>query len=153
MSLLNVNKNEVEKVEYIVLNDDNVKDVNATEDDTIEFYLEMLGANYHLAPFVGFSLKINDKIYVSRDVELLEEDNIKHILEDEKIKKNVFDLKRTMVAAHRLGIHTHGLDYDMLLASYLINNENNSNDLGEIAHLYGDYSVKTDLEVYGKGKK
>lgn len=28
-----------------------------------------------------------------------------------------------MVAAHRLGIHTHGLDYDMLLASYLINNE------------------------------
>ena len=100
----------------------------------------------------GFSLKINDKIYVSRDVELLEEDNIKHILEDEKIKKNVFDLKRTMVAAHRLGIHTHGLDYDMLLASYLINNENNSNDLGEIAHLYGDYSVKTDLEVYGKGK-
>ncbi|WP_173005108.1 hypothetical protein, partial [Lactobacillus helveticus] len=75
---------------------------------------EMLGANYHLAPFVGFSLKLNDKIYVSRDVELLEEDNIKHILEDEKIKKNVFDLKRTMVAAHRLGIHTHGLDYDML---------------------------------------
>ena len=36
---------EVEKVEYIVLNDDNVKDVKATEDDTIEFYLEMLGAN------------------------------------------------------------------------------------------------------------
>ena len=143
---------EVEKVEYTVLNDDKVKDVKATEKDTVEFYLEMLGANYHLAPFVGFSLKINDKIYVSRDVELLEEDNIKHILEDEKIKKNVFDLKRTMVAAHRLGIHTHGLDYDMLLASYLINNENNSNDLGEIAHLYGDYSVKTDLEVYGKGK-
>ena len=53
----------------------------------------MLGANYHLAPFVGFSLKLNDKIYVSRDVELLEEDNIKHILEDEKIKKNVFDLR------------------------------------------------------------
>ena len=57
-----------------------------------------------------------------------------------------------MVGAHRLGIHTHGLDYDMLLASYLVNNENNSNDIGEIAHLYGDYSVKTDLEVYGKGK-
>lgn len=47
----------------------------------------MLGANYHLAPFVGFSLKINDKIYVSRDVELLEEDNIKHILEDERLRR------------------------------------------------------------------
>ncbi|WP_278398569.1 DNA polymerase I, partial [Lactobacillus acetotolerans] len=32
------------------------------------------------------------------------------------------------------------------------NNENNSNDVGEVCHLYGDYSVKTDLEVYGKGK-
>ena len=103
---------EVEKVEYIVLNDDNVKDVKATEDDTIEFYLEMLGANYHLAPFVGFSLKINDKIYVSRDVELLEEDNIKHILEDEKIKKNVFDLKRTMVAARSWLRHAFGILLD-----------------------------------------
>ena len=59
----------------------------------------------------------------------------------------------TFVGLHRLDILAGGLDYDMLLASYLVNNENNSNDLGEIAHLYDDYSVKTDLEVYGKGKK
>ena len=143
---------EVEKVEYTVLDDQNVKEIKANADDQIEFYLAMLGANYHLAPFVGFALKINDQIYVSRDVELLQETNLRHLLEDEQIKKNVFDLKRTMVGLHRLGIHVHGQDYDMLLASYLINNENNSNDLGEIAHLYGDYSVKTDIEIYGKGK-
>ena len=143
---------EVEKVEYTVLDDQNVKEIKANADDQIEFYLAMLGANYHLAPFVGFALKINYQIYVSRDVELLQETNLRHLLEDEQIKKNVFDLKRTMVGLHRLGIHVHGQDYDMLLASYLINNENNSNDLGEIAHLYGDYSVKTDIEIYGKGK-
>ncbi|MCT7740670.1 MAG: DNA polymerase I, partial [Lactobacillus crispatus] len=143
---------EVEKVEYTVLDDQNVKKIKANADDQIEFYLAMLGANYHLAPFVGFALKINYQIYVSRDVELLQETNLRHLLEDEQIKKNVFDLKRTMVGLHRLGIHVHGQDYDMLLASYLINNENNSNDLGEIAHLYGDYSVKTDIEIYGKGK-
>lgn len=141
-----------EKVEYTVLDDHNFKEIKTTANDQIEFYLAMLGANYHLADFVGFSLKINDHIYVSKDVELLEEDNLKRLLEDEKIKKNVFDLKRTTVGLHRLSVHAHGLDYDMLLASYLVNNENNSNDLGEIAHLYGDYSVKTDLEVYGKGK-
>ena len=143
---------EVEKVEYTVLDDQNVKEIKANADDQIEFYLAMLGANYHLAPFVGFALKINDQIYVSRDVELLQETNLLNLLEDEQIKKNVFDLKRTMVGLHRLGIHVHGQDYDMLLASYLINNENNSNDLGEIARLYGDYSVKTDIEIYGKGK-
>ena len=98
-------------------------------------------------------MKINDKIYVSRDVELLEEDNIKHILEDEKIQKNVFDLKRTMACCTSFG-HSPltALITTCFWQSYLINNENNSNDLGEIAHLYGDYSVKTDLEVYGKGK-
>lgn len=143
---------EVERVKYTVLSADKVQEIQATEKDKVEFYLEMLGANYHLADFVGFGLQINDQIYVSRDVALLAEDKLKHIIEDEKIKKNVFDLKRSLVGLHRLGIHAHGLAYDMLLASYLINNENNSNDLGEIAHLYGDYSVKTDLEVYGKGK-
>ncbi len=143
---------EVEKVDYTVLDNENVKSIKVAENDHVEFYLAMLGANYHLAEFVGFSLKINDKIYVSRDVELLEEDNLKNLLESDKIKKNVFDLKKTVVGLHRLGIHAHGIDYDMLLASYLVNNENNSNDLGEVAHLYGDYSVNTDIEVYGKGK-
>ncbi len=143
---------KVEKVDYTVLDNENVKSIKVAENDHVEFYLAMLGANYHLAEFVGFSLKINDKIYVSRDVELLEEDNLKNLLESDKIKKNVFDLKKTVVGLHRLGIHAHGIDYDMLLASYLVNNENNSNDLGEVAHLYGDYSVKTDIEVYGKGK-
>ncbi len=75
---------EVEKVEYTVLDDKNVDQVKATENDQVEFYLAMLGANYHLADFVGFSLKVNDKIYVSRDVDLLNESNIKHLLEDEK---------------------------------------------------------------------
>lgn len=143
---------EVEKVDYTVLDNEIVKSIKVAENDHVKFYLAMLGANYHLAEFVGFSLKINDKIYVSRDVELLEEDNLKNLLESDKIKKNIFDLKRTVVGLHRLGIHAHGIDYDMLLASYLVNNENNSNDLGEVAHLYGDYSVKTDIEVYGKGK-
>ncbi len=119
----------------------------------VTFYLAMLGDNYHLAPLEGFSLKVGDKIYVSKDVVLLQETPLRQMLEDKKIKKNVFDIKRTYVGLHRLDIDAEGLDYDMLLASYLVNNENNSNDLGEVAHLYGDYSVKTDLEVYGKGKK
>lgn len=143
---------KVEKVKYTKLDQSNIKQIKVKEGDTVSFYLGMLGENYHLADFVGFALKIKNQIYVSRDVDLLNESNLKHLLEDAKINKNVFDLKRTLVGLNRLGIHVHGQNYDMLLASYLVNNENNSNDLGEIAHLYGDYSVKTDLEVYGKGK-
>lgn len=143
---------EVEKVKYTELDQSNAKEISVKENDTVSFYLGMLGDNYHLAEFVGFALKINEQVYVSRDVSLLQEKNLKHLLEDAEINKNVFDLKRTTVGLNRIDVHAHGLNYDMLLASYLVNNENNSNDVGEVCHLYGDYSVKTDLEVYGKGK-
>lgn len=144
---------DAENYDYVELTTDNIAELDNLEEKEISFYLEMLGDNYHLAPFEGFSLKVGDQVYVSRDVALLQEMPLKGILENKTIKKNVFDIKRTYVGLHRLDITAGGLDYDMLLASYLVNNENNSNDLGEVAHLYDEYSVKTDLEVYGKGKK
>ena len=142
-----------EDYQYVELTEDNAKELANISEKEISFYLEMIGDNYHLASFAGFALKIGSKIYVAKDIALLQEIPLKAILENKTIKKNVFDIKRTFVGLHRLDILAGGLDYDMLLASYLVNNENNSNDLGEIAHLYDDYSVKTDLEVYGKGKK
>ncbi|AWM73930.1 DNA polymerase I [Lactobacillus apis] len=145
-------ENEKVLMEYTEVTKDNLAKVDAKEGDTIVFYLGMLGPNYHLADFVGFAFKIAGQIYVSRDVDLLKEQNLQHLLEDEKIKKNVFDLKRTTVGLNRLGIHAHGIDYDMLLASYLINNENNSDDMAEVCRMYGNNSVRSDLDVYGKGK-
>ena len=145
-------ENEKVLMEYTELTKDNLAKVDAKEGDSIVFYLGMLGPNYHLADFVGFAFKIAGQIYVSRDVDLLKEQNLQHLLEDEKIKKDVFDLKRTTVGLNRLGILAHGIDYDMLLASYLINNENNSDDMAEVCRMYGNNSVRSDLDVYGKGK-
>ncbi|MCO6529161.1 DNA polymerase I [Lactobacillus sp.] len=145
-------ENEKVLMEYTELTKDDLAKVDAKEGDTIVFYLGMLGPNYHLADFVGFAFKIAGQIYVSRDVDLLKEQNLQHLLEDEKIKKDVFDLKRTTVGLNRLGILAHGIDYDMLLASYLINNENNSDDMAEVCRMYGNNSVRSDLDVYGKGK-
>lgn len=144
-----------ENYDYTELKEDELPELSklASQEKQLTFYLEMLGDNYHLAPFVGFALKVGKKVYVAQDLALLQTASFKKILEDKTIVKNVFDLKRTAVGLQRLGIKAAGLNYDMLLASYLINNENNANDLGEIAHLYDEYSVKTDLEVYGKGKK
>lgn len=149
----NESSSSAESYKYEVLTADNLDEVADAKEQPVSFYLAMLGENYHLAPFNGFAIKIDNKTYVSKDINLLEDKILKDLLENKAIKKNVFDIKRTYVGLHRLGIKAEGLDYDMLLASYLVNNENNSNDLGEIAHLYDEYSVKTDLEVYGKGKK
>lgn len=154
---LNSSDNEIgeasdKKVDYIVLNEKNL-DKLPKDGSEVSFYLEMFGENYHLADFVGFSLKMGDNIYVSNDVSLLTKQPLLSLLEDQAIAKNVFDLKRTMVGLYRLGIKSHNMNYDMLLASYLVNNENNSNDLGEICQLYNYYDLQPDIDIYGKGKK
>ena len=145
-------KANAKAVAFTELKENDINNFAVTDGQTITFYLGMLGANYHLAKFVGFALKIDQKIFVSRNVELLKENKLKNLLESDKVSKNVFDLKRTTVGLNRLGIHARSIDYDMLLASYLINNENNSDDMGEICRMYGDNSVKSDYDVYGKGK-
>lgn len=140
------------KMEYTELTKDNLAKITVNEGDEVIFYLGMLGPNYHLAEFVGFAFKISKQIFLSRDVTLLQDAKLKQILEDKKISKDVFDLKRTTVGLNRLGIHAHGIEYDMLLASYLINNENNSDDMAEVCRMYGNDTVRSDLDVYGKGK-
>ncbi|BDR60749.1 DNA polymerase I [Lactobacillus xylocopicola] len=145
-------KTKTVKVDYTELTENNLAAIKPAEKQPISFYLGLLGANYHLADFVGFAIKTQAGIFVSRDVNLLKTTGLKRLLEDDQLKKNVFDLKRTVVGLHRLGIEAGGIDYDMLLASYLINNENNSDDLGEVCRMYGENSVKSDYAVYGKGK-
>lgn len=140
------------KMEYTELTKDNLAKITVNEGDEVIFYLGMLGPNYHLAEFVGFAFKISKQIFLSRDVTLLQDAKLKQILEDKKISKDVFDLKRTTVGLNRLGIHALGIEYDMLLASYLINNENNSDDMAEVCRMYGNDTVRSDLDVYGKGK-
>lgn len=140
------------KVDYIVLDEQNLNKLPNVKSE-VSFYLGMFGENYHLADFVGFSLKMGDNVYVSNDVSLLTKQPLQTLLEDQAVNKNVFDLKRTIVGLHRLGIKANNINYDMLLASYLVNNENNSNDLGEICQLYNYYDLQPDVDIYGKGKK
>ncbi|WEV44223.1 DNA polymerase I [Lactobacillus sp. ESL0684] len=141
------------KIEYTELTESKLSKLVDQAGTRISFYLGMLGANYHLADIIGFAIEAGQQTYVSANLDLLKSAELKQLLEDETVKKDVFDLKRTMVGLSRLGIKIAGIDYDMLLASYLINNENNSDDLGEVCRLYGDYTVKSDYDVYGKGQK
>ncbi|MCD5488952.1 DNA polymerase I [Lactobacillus delbrueckii] len=147
---LTENKTEVKKQDYVVLSADNLDQLPKAAEVT--FYLAMFGDNYHLADFAGFALKIGGETFVSRDVFLLQESPLKGMLEDSAVQKNVFDLKRTTYGLYRLGIKAESLTFDLLLASYLVDNEKNSNDLGELVQGYDYFDLKTDLEVYGKGK-
>lgn len=142
-----------DKLAVTMLTQKNLDKVPAKIKEPVVFYLEMDGKNYHNAPFVGFVFKIADQYYGARDVELLKQAPLKQILTDPAIKLDVFDCKRTFVGLNRLGITMTNVDFDLLLVSYLLNNTENSDDLGELASLHGFDQVKTDEQFYGKGAK
>jgi DNA polymerase-1 len=123
--------------------------------DEISFYLEMDGENYHTAAPVAFVLGNQEHGYfVSRDIELLvQETPVNKLLNNDRVKKNVFNAKAMIVALRRLGITLTAVDFDLLLVSYLIDTNDNNDDLGALAHQNGYYAVRTDEEVYGKGAK
>lgn len=117
----------------------------------VSLYVEMADENYHTADFWGFSLNVAGKTYASEDLALLQEPKLKEYLETTPV--DVFDGKKTYTALKRLGITLAGVDFDLLLVSYLLNNTDNSNDLGTLCQKQGYLKVAGDDDVYGKGAK
>ena len=139
-------------VKYTELTADNLAAVDQLKDE-LSFYLEMPDANYHTSPFAGFVIGDGTTWLVSRDAELLKQDPLKKLLESSAVAKNVFNAKAQIVGLHRLRIDLRNVDFDLLLASYLLNTNDNSNDLGQVALEHDYHEVATDEEVYGKGAK
>ena len=139
-------------VKYTELTADNLAAVDQLKDE-LSFYLEMPDTNYHTSPFAGFVIGDGTTWLVSRDAELLKQDPLKKLLESSAVAKNVFNAKAQIVGLHRLRIDLRNVDFDLLLASYLLNTNDNSNDLGQVALEHDYHEVATDEEVYGKGAK
>ena len=140
-----------QEIKYKQLTPDNINEL-ANIKDQMTFYLEMPEANYHTSPFAGFTIGYQGQWWVSRDIDLLSHPVIKQLLENDQIKKDTFNAKAHYVGLNRLGISLQGIGFDLLLVSYLLNTNDNSNDLGQLAHEHDYYGVQSDEEVYGKGK-
>ncbi|WP_159722961.1 DNA polymerase I [Enterococcus sp. CSURQ0835] len=139
---------ELPEVSYQVVHE---FDASMFEPD-MALYVEMLSDNYHLADVVGISWGNQEKIYVTPDLELFESPAFKKWLQAEDGKK-VYDAKRTYVAINRYSGKTQGINFDVLLAAYLLDTNDNSNDIAGVANHYGYTEIQTDEEVYGKGVK
>ncbi|KIS04074.1 DNA polymerase I [Paucilactobacillus wasatchensis] len=139
-------------IDYTVLTAANL-DLVKQFDQPVSFYLEMPAANYHVSDFAGFVIGNNDQWFVSRDVDLLKQPALAQVLASTKISKNVFNAKAMIVGLHRLGVQLQNVNFDLLLVSYLLNTNDNSDDLGLVAREHGYEDVQEDEIVYGKGAK
>lgn len=117
------------------------------------FYLEMIEDNYHYAPIIGIGI-VNERghFFISTEIAINSE-AFKKWAENESMKKWVYDAKRTEVALRHHDIHLKGVEFDLLIASYLLNPSETIDDIASISKLYGSENVQSDEAVYGKGVK
>lgn len=140
---------ELEEIEFAIaeeINENMFSDENA-------FYVEVLEDNYHYADIIGFSIA-NDKgcFFISKDT-ALESDAFKKWAVDETKKKTVYDAKRSEVSLRHHGIHLKGADFDLYIASYLINPSQTIEDIASVGKNHGYMAIQSDEAFYGKGAK
>ncbi|WP_066050360.1 DNA polymerase I [Robertmurraya korlensis] len=139
----------LESVEYTTVNE--VTEELFTTENAL--YVEVLDDNYHYADIVGISLvNENGNFYIPTDV-AKESSVFKAWAENEAYKKIVYDAKRTEVSLRHLNIHLKGIEFDLLLASYIMNPAESVDDISTTAKRYGFTSISSDEAFYGKGAK
>ncbi|NCA97199.1 MAG: DNA polymerase I [Bacteroidia bacterium] len=96
-------------------------------DTPFAIFLDMKEENYFKTPILGLAISDGKKHYYMTIDDVAKDESLRKILEDESIKKACFDAKATTVALHRLGISLHGVNFDLLLASYLLDSSLKNN--------------------------
>ncbi len=105
-----------------------VDDIDIVEDDTlIGVYVDISGSNYISGDFLGIAITVKEHNYYINSTNLLNSKNLIKALKNESIGKTTFDSKMLLVVLGRLGINVTGIQYDLLLISYLLDSSLNNN--------------------------
>ena len=148
LSALNVEK----KLSYIELNEQNMEIIKNIKSNVV-FIIESIGNDYHTDDLIGFVIGDGNNWIVSDNVNLLKNEYIKALMLDKNIEKWVFNAKKEYFIFHRIGIDVYNVTFDLLLSTYLLNPNNNIDDIASVAALYNDFSVKSDKSIYGNVNK
>ncbi|HAL08532.1 MAG TPA: DNA polymerase I [Staphylococcus sp.] len=109
--------------------------------------------NYLKADVLGFAIHANDQAYVVSAEELKENKALHAWLENENVHFSVYDAKKTIILCERLGIKVNGIQFDTMLASYILDPSRAIEDIYSVVSEFGVYYVPNDESIYGKGKK
>lgn len=131
-----------------------VSEVNTNDlADTMAVHVELENEHYHTCDVLGIALTDGSTtIYLPFDV-ASKSDTLRSWLEDVSKKKYMGDSKAAQAALKRFGIRLAGVEFDMLLAAYIVNPAISGDDVATIAKEFGVRDVQTNEIVYGKGVK
>ena len=103
-----------------------VKDINKP----FAFYLELTNDNYHIGQIIGLSIYDGEKSYYLTEEEIIKNKDIF------KYAKYTYDLKKSMVVLKKLGIDFLSVDFDVMIALYLLN-KNVNDDISYVSNTSG----------------
>ena len=126
-------------------------DLNDLNEAVIHFELE--GTNYLKDTILKFGFYTNHQHVVINAEDVKDYKHLVQWLEDKNTTKIVYDAKKTYVSAHRLGINIENIEFDVMLASYIIDPSRSIDDVKSVVSLYGQNYVKDKITIFGKGKK
>ena len=126
-------------------------DFSNLEEATIHFELE--NSNYLRDNILKFGFHTGDLHVVIDANEISQYKNLVQWLENPNTKKIVYDAKKTYVVAHRLNIDIQNIEFDVMLASYIIDPSRTIDDVNSVVTHYGQHYVQDNITIYGKGKK
>lgn len=108
--------------------------------------------NYHKSIVLGYAVYDKQKAYYIDYVDALEDDDFKAILKDKSVKKYGYNIKKEMIASKWNGIEIQGYDFDLQLASYILN-PSLKDELCIVGQAYGYNDMDYEEDVFGKGAK
>ena len=109
--------------------------------------------NYHRCPILAIGIKNGKGTFIIPPNMMFNNMALMLYLSDSNINKTVYDYKRAYVLCKRLGIELSGVDFDLLLATYILNSTGNQEEFKYIASYYDYDDVYLDEEIYNKGAK
>lgn len=109
--------------------------------------------NYLKADILGFAIHANDETYVVSPDVLKEHKKLQQWLENDQVMFATYDAKKTIILCKRLGVEINGIQFDTMLASYILDPSRTIDDVYSVVSEFGIYYVPNDESIYGKGKK
>ena len=97
-------------------------------DNKIGLAIRKDNSNYHRAKIINLAITIREDTYIISRDDLIKDKYLKEILENPTILKYGFDLKGMIVLLKRIGIDLKGLAFDIMLASYILDSSNYSDE-------------------------
>ncbi len=138
---------------YTMVEEANLADYEPLLTSPMSLVVEMDGENYHYAPIVGFGLATEEQALFIPYETAKSWTAFTEWLQDASKQKWVFDGKRETVGLCWHEMDIKGIDFDLFLASYLINASESNPTLSDATAKFSSVKVASDEDIYGKGAK